>query len=166
MKLIAHRGNRSGVNEGRENEPTYIMEAINYNYDVEVDVWYVDGVLYLGHDKPTYEICPEFLTMKKEGENVLWCHLKNHDAIAFVTHWNFNNENDKIHYFWHQEDDMTITSEGYHWVYPGKSIINKKSILLCFRKDYDVYIENIFKDPNGNYPIAGICHDDFNEVVL
>ena len=24
------------------------------------------------------------------------------------------------HYFWHQEDDYTITSKGIIWAYPGK----------------------------------------------
>jgi hypothetical protein len=28
----------------------------------------------------------------------------------------------KCHYFWHQEDDYTITSKGFIWVYPGKPL--------------------------------------------
>ena len=27
-----------------------------------------------------------------------------------------------IHCFWHQEDDVTLTSRGYMWTYPGKKL--------------------------------------------
>ncbi len=50
MILISHRGNIDGVNIERENTISYIQEAINLGYDVEIDVWYKDDNLYLGHD--------------------------------------------------------------------------------------------------------------------
>jgi len=56
MILISHRGNINGKFESYENEPTYIDLALSKGYDVEIDVWYVDGLLYLGHDKPQYGI--------------------------------------------------------------------------------------------------------------
>ena len=56
MILISHRGNTDGKFESWENEPTYIDKAISEGYDVEVDVWFVDNVLYLGHDKPDYGV--------------------------------------------------------------------------------------------------------------
>ena len=46
MILISHRGNLNGPNEDRENSPYYIMEAIDDGYDVEVDLWWVDGKVY------------------------------------------------------------------------------------------------------------------------
>ena len=43
MKLISHRGNLEGPNPERENHPDYIYEAIQAGYDVEIDIWFVDG---------------------------------------------------------------------------------------------------------------------------
>jgi hypothetical protein len=49
MKFISHRGNLSGRNPESENSPSYINMALKLGYDVEVDVWYIDGKWYLGH---------------------------------------------------------------------------------------------------------------------
>ena len=35
MILISHRGNLSGKNEELENSPEYIMNALNYGFNVE-----------------------------------------------------------------------------------------------------------------------------------
>jgi hypothetical protein len=29
-----------------------------------------------------------------------------------------------IHCFWHQDDDLTLTSKNFIWTYPGKDLIN------------------------------------------
>ena len=55
MKLISHRGNLEGPNPERENHPDYIYEAIQAGYDVEIDIWFVDGKFKLGHDEPQYD---------------------------------------------------------------------------------------------------------------
>ena len=60
MILISHRGNLNGKSD-RENSPDYIDEALDQDFDVEVDVWYVSGKWYLGHDEPTYEIELDYL---------------------------------------------------------------------------------------------------------
>ena len=52
MKLISHRGNINGRIENYENNPDYIDDTIRLGYDVEVDVWMIEGVLFLGHDEP------------------------------------------------------------------------------------------------------------------
>jgi hypothetical protein len=54
MILISHRGNLNGKDVDNENNPLYIDRALGKGYDVEVDVWYVNGKWYLGHDEPTY----------------------------------------------------------------------------------------------------------------
>ena len=38
-----------------------------------------------------------------------------------------------IHCFWHQEDDVTLTSRGFFWTYPGKEL-TKKSIAVLPQK--------------------------------
>ena len=56
MVLISHRGNLTGSNPERENSQTYIQEALNKGFNVEVDVWVVNNQIYLGHDAPQYLI--------------------------------------------------------------------------------------------------------------
>jgi hypothetical protein len=53
MILISHRGNLNGPNPERENHPDYIWEALRAGFEVEIDVWWVEGKFKLGHDEPT-----------------------------------------------------------------------------------------------------------------
>ena len=121
MKYIAHRGNTSGKFESYENEPNYIDKAIKEGFDVEVDVWYIDNVLYLGHDKPQYGINFEWFVDRISS---LWIHCKNIEAILY-----FKNHKEEFNFFWHQEDDITLTSLNYIWAYPGKQPI-KNSVAV------------------------------------
>jgi hypothetical protein len=107
--LISHRGNLNGPNEVRENSPYYIMEAIAEGYDVEVDLWWIDGKVYLGHDEPQYEVSDEWLG---ERVNNLWVHCKNVESLNWI-------RSTSLHYFWHEQDTLTLTSKNYMWVYPG-----------------------------------------------
>jgi len=54
MKFISHRGNLTGPNPERENHPSYILEATANGFEVEIDLWYENGKLILGHDEPQY----------------------------------------------------------------------------------------------------------------
>jgi hypothetical protein len=47
MIYISHRGNIDGKKPHLENNPTYIDEAIDLGYDVEIDLWFIDGRVYL-----------------------------------------------------------------------------------------------------------------------
>ena len=67
MVLIAHRGNTDGRFESYENEPNYIDKALKKGYDVEIDIWVIEGNFYLGHDKPQYGITLEWLDKRKNG---------------------------------------------------------------------------------------------------
>ncbi len=117
MILIAHRGNTNGHMESWENEPTYIDIAIKNGFDVEVDVWYVDGQLYLGHDKPQYGV--DFRWFRDRVLR-LWVHCKNIEAVIF-----FKTNQYEFNYFWHETDTITLTSLNYIWAYPGKQPIEK-----------------------------------------
>ena len=106
--LISHRGNLVGKDPKRENSINYIKEAIEQGFDVEIDVWYQSGSFYLGHDSPKYLIKESFLKEPK-----LWCHAKNYDALHEMMKFN-------VHCFWHENDKVTITSNGFIWAYPGQ----------------------------------------------
>ena len=43
MKIISHRGNLAGADSGLENSPPYILTALNVGFDVEVDLWGING---------------------------------------------------------------------------------------------------------------------------
>jgi hypothetical protein len=106
MIVVSHRGNVFGRNPERENSPSYIDEAISHGYDVEVDVWFIDGKYYLGHDEPQYNVSVEWL-----GERPLWCHAKNQCSMEQMLV-------DGLHCFWHEGDKFTMTSRGYLWCFP------------------------------------------------
>jgi hypothetical protein len=67
----------------------------------------------LGHNKPQYEINNDWLV---ERVNKLWVHCKNVESLNWI-------KNTELHYFWHEEDTLTLTSKNYVWVYPGKQPI-------------------------------------------
>lgn len=139
MILISHRGNINGPNEVKENSPFYIMEAISMGFDVEIDIWYKDGDLWLGHDKPQYKTSEEWL---KERIDNLWIHCKNIESICFFNSLSYN-----FNYFWHQQDTLTLTSKNHMWVYPGKQPIKNSISVMPEINDDDISI------------CIGICSD-------
>lgn len=122
MKLISHRGNVNGRSPDRENHPLYIKAALALGYDVEVDVWYIDGSWLLGHDKPEHEVPVSWLRIKKNKR--LWCHAKNIEAAHGML------KEGGIHFFYHQTDDITLTSKNYLWTFPGKRPLTSASIAV------------------------------------
>jgi len=125
MILIAHRGNINGKVEKLENSPSYIDFAIEQGYDVEIDVWYHQHEFWLGHDEPSYEVSLKWLTDRKDS---LWIHCKDLISIDMLRELQIRNNVD-LNYFFHDEDDCTLTSKGDLWVYPGKQPI-KNSIAV------------------------------------
>ncbi|MAG28470.1 hypothetical protein CMI47_23325 [Candidatus Pacearchaeota archaeon] len=143
MRLIAHRGNINGSHAQLENDPSYIIAALQKGYDVEVDVWYKNTQWFLGHDKPLFPVSIEFL--KTEG---LWCHAKNLQALENMLYTNIN-------CFWHQHDYYTLTSSGIIWTYPTRPIC-KQSIIVCHT------LEETVKMSTQN--IWGICSDYVEKI--
>lgn len=105
MYYIAHRGNLNGRIPERENKPDYILEAINAGYDCEIDVWLIDNMFYLGHDKPETSIPFEFLS---ENKDKLWVHCKNKNALLKLIKCDIN-------CFYHNKDRYTLTSKLIVW---------------------------------------------------
>ena len=125
MIIISHRGYVNGPDELVENNPEQIKNLLNKNIHVEIDVWYVGERLYLGHDGPQHEVDLRFLENDK-----LWCHAKNLPALEHMLQHN-------VHCFWHQKDDYTITSKGFIWSYPGKSLTPMSICVLPELKKQD-----------------------------
>ena len=137
MIKIAHRGNINGKTS-RENEPEYLVEAINCGFDVELDLWMVGSSLWLGHDGPQYPIEESFLL---EIGNSAWIHCKNFNALSYLA-----DTFPQLNYFWHQDDDHTLTSQGFIWTYPGKNV-GARSVIVDL-------------GPSGmDYRAFGVCSD-------
>lgn len=111
MRLIAHRGNLFGPSP-LENNPLYIEAALAQGFDAEIDVWYVNGGFWLGHDEAKYPIKKSFLDLDFENPIGFWCHAKNEDAFKALLDIGAN-------CFWHDTDKYTLTSTRVIWTYPG-----------------------------------------------
>jgi hypothetical protein len=115
--------------ESWENEPTYIDLAISKGYDVEIDVWFKDNMLWLGHDRPDYGV--EFRWFR-DRISKLWIHCKNIEALKYFKSCGY-----EVNYFWHQQDDITITSAGYFWTYPGKQLTENSIACMPEISEFD-----------------------------
>ena len=105
MKLISHRGNIRGPIPDKENRPSYIDCAIGNGYDVEIDVNYVNGELWLGHDEPQYKVTH---TSIQERSKYLWLHCKDFESAKEC--W-------KYQAFCHSGDPFVFTSNNKIWLH-------------------------------------------------
>ncbi|TPX64641.1 hypothetical protein SpCBS45565_g05742 [Spizellomyces sp. 'palustris'] len=139
--IIAHRGNTRGPRKELENTLPYIQDAIAQGFDVEVDVWSVDGQLFLGHDEPEIPIEPSFLDQYAAN---LWCHAKNVHALGYLL-----SRRDALRSFSHDVDPHVITSDGRIWTYPGRELVKGAISVMPERSDHQTGIWNCY----------GICTD-------
>ena len=121
MFFISHRGNIDGKITQFENSIDYILTA-SENYDVEIDIWFYKNNFYFGHDEPKYLIDKSYLKSTFDKKK-FWFHAKNFEALEKTFFFK------KANFFWHQNDDFTITNKGYFWTYPSKQL-SKKSICV------------------------------------
>lgn len=143
MRLISHRGNLTGKQPALENTPVYIREAVEQNYEVEIDVWASkSGSLFLGHDGPEQQVGIDFLA---NGPYII--HAKNYLAIEPLQYY-------KLHWFWHNTDDYTITSHGLVWAYPDKPSAGNNCIAV---------LPEIHNTNTAGF--AGICSDYIDDYA-
>lgn len=147
MLLIAHRGLIEGPDRNLENNPDQIKYALEQGSNCEVDVRYIDGHWFLGHDLPDYQIDLQFLNLPG-----LWIHAKNVDAL-------YQLGSTKLNYFWHQEDHFTLTSYGYIWTYPERELT-----------PFSIRVMPEWQDPNfetiTSTPCFGICSDYVDKIKM
>jgi hypothetical protein len=154
MKFIAHRGNYKGRNKELENHPDYIDEAIKAGFDVEVDVWLTAAGFKLGHDEPIYLTDRQWLLDRK---NNLWCHAKSVDALIPLLEVD-------LHCFFHDEDDVTLTSKNYLWTYPGKHLTKKSIAVMPSMLNWNLNKNSDIDWVKGR-DIFGICDDNFEKYI-
>lgn len=148
MKYIAHRGLFDGPNRKLENKPEQIENSLSKGYDCEVDLWRIWNEWWLGHDEPQYKVNEDFI--KKPG---LWLHCKNLNAL-----YELSISKHEYVYFWHQNDDFTLTSNQYIWTYPNKDLSNNSiAVMPECSESYWNYIKNI--------TIFGVCTDYVEKFI-
>ena len=141
IKRIDHDArSKDGNKPDFENREDYIEIALFQNYDVEIDVWFKNNKLYLGHDKSIYLTSLDFLNKHKDK---LWIHCKNIEALHYLNEYDYN-------IFFHNSDDAVLTSKNYIWTYPNKSLgfNNKINKSICVLPELAEYKE---------FNCAGIC---------
>lgn len=147
MKYIAHRGNIDGPKPELENTPAYIQHALDAGFYVELDVWEMKGLLWLGHDAPSISVSPDFF---RGREWKLFCHCKNVGAISLLHRLGCPS------YFFHEDDPYTITSNGFVWCYPYRTPPSELAIVVMPEQWIDL---PKFGDYAERYHLAGVCSD-------
>jgi hypothetical protein len=113
----SHRGNVIGPTD-KENHPDQINHAISRGFGVEIDVWKIGNLFFLGHDRPQYKIERPYLLQKN-----LLVHCKNVAALDDLF--------EDAHCFFHQNDQYTITSKGEIVCYPGQDPVKGGILMKC-----------------------------------
>ena len=114
---ISHRGNYCGRLKNHENTPSYIEQALDFGFDVEIDVWAVKGELFLGHDKPQFPIERAYLNDPR-----FWIHCKNLEAAEVLS------QDLSLNVFLHTEG-VVVTTQGFLWTAPG-GVVTSRSIAV------------------------------------
>ena len=143
MKLISHRGNIDGAVPQQENIPNKIIE-VSKNFRVEVDVWMIDGQLYLGHDKKNEAVNINFL--KKFNCLV---HCKNIEGFEFMS------KEKKVESFYQSDELIIITSFG-NYLYHSSAALNKNSIENSI---------HVFLEKNGDIQFLDKTHSLVTDYV-
>lgn len=145
MILYSHRGNLNKRDIDNENKPLIIDKAINKGFRVEVDIRYINGSYWLGHDNPEYKVSLDWIVDRR---NELLIHCKNLRSIYELSNCAY-----RLAYFAHKKDQYSLINNGLIWVDDISLKLNKKCIIpLIAQKD----VENYYKYANI---VGGICTD-------
>lgn len=137
MIFISHRGNVNGRVPELENKPSNILKVIEKHL-IEIDIWNIEGRIYLGHDNPEYLIDLKFIEQIKPKT---FFHAKNLNIIKILNNLN-------CRWFLHDKDSFTFVQN-----VEKKMIWGFPEIINFIPKDFDVCIVS-----NNN-------HVDFNGYV-
>jgi hypothetical protein len=143
MKIISHRGNINGPVPEKENRPSYIDCAIQLGYEVEVDLRYINGEFWLGHDLPQYRIELSWMALRKDK---IWFHCKDQESSIKLLEID-----EKFKFFCHNQDSFVLTSTAHIWVHDLSNKINDKCIIPLLSID-DIKSHKVTNE-------FGVCSD-------
>jgi len=140
-RWILHRGLMNGPDPEKENKEELLWDRLSEGWDVEVDVWMVDGKLWLGHNKPT-DLLQDVRLLESSH---VWIHCKNIPMLQYMTE-----KKPGAPFFAHDTDDAVLTSNGYIWCYPGFQA-GRQSIVVMPERVPDMKVDMAL--------IGGVCSD-------
>jgi hypothetical protein len=124
MIYISYRGVFDGQNFDKANTVDQIGRAFNAGFGCMVDIWRVDGIMYLGSDEPVTIVTEKYL----QG-NKFWLNVRNVECQEWIV-----TQSAKLYpnYFWFNNDmenTPTETSSG-KLITPGNVPVNNTSIIF------------------------------------
>ena len=174
---IAHRGNTRGPKPEKENQPEYILQAIQEGFDVEIDVWMFTHIS-LDDQRESKEIWSEGKMPSHSDrrspnptENGIDIWL-GHDNPQYQIPLSFLTINEDrlwchaknfhaltflvehgFHTFSHDKDTHVLTSRGVIWAYVGKNIDKNTICVMPERAPQNTYTNKQLNESKG------ICTD-------
>jgi hypothetical protein len=150
MIIISHRGNTDGPEVESENHPDFIDKAISTGFEVEVDLRFIDGDFWLGHDEPQWRISEEWMSSRR---NKIWFHCKDFESATALI-----NTKNGYKFFCHSNEPYVCTSHNYLWVHDLSYEIDKNCIIPLI-SDKDLTNHPLYKNCHG------ICTDYPSKIV-
>lgn len=160
IKLISHRGNLNGPNPDYENKCSYIEDAIQGGYQVEVDLWVNEPKddsgyqIYLSHDQPTFKDRTSIEWLLKYQFELL-IHCKNKEAVEYAMKF-LDGE-----WFSHDQDRWAGTSESHLICYGQESDIIDDDLVILMMPEH----HNIKNFPKNIYAICTDLVRDYETLL-
>lgn len=128
---ICHRGNLHGASKAMENNFGILIQREIQGQSVEIDVWWNEKGLWLGHDAPEHKIKFEWLASSRRR----LIHAKDGQTFSYLIRESGKRGLD-LHIFYHTEEDYVLTSKGLILGYPGKPIVPGSICMMPERATY------------------------------
>jgi hypothetical protein len=124
MIFISYRGIYDGNNFQDSNTPNQIAKAFGMGFSCMVDVWRVDGKLYLGNDQPITEVTAKYLQGKK-----FWINARNTDMQTWLA-----TQSSTLYpnwfYFPSMPPPVYVVASNGKLITPGTVAINNNSVIF------------------------------------
>lgn len=162
-RIISHRGNLTGP--GSQCEREHVEAALAAEYDVEVDVRDVAGVLWVGHDEPLYVLPEEWI--ERPLALRMWFHAKDETAYWALQRHQMSMVTQRCVRAFMQDDEppMACVSTGGGWWHPKKNVTMfdvfddlRNFIILDVAGHPQPVVETVLAYESEKRPLA-ICTD-------
>jgi len=145
MNLIAYQGIYDGTNFDQADYPAQILQAQRNGFSTMVDLWSVDGQLYLGAGQPITPVTAQSI----QGSR-FWLNCQNTEVQEWIV---TQPANLYPNYFWYDQyivPPYVTTSGGQLWTF-GNTPINSNSIIFIPEREDRGLLSTV------NLTCYGIC---------